>query len=98
MIDILLDEHMALMRDFYTYDLVVGESDKQQQNLLLITEPGSLKQFPNVGVGLFNFLESEDVGEMFAEIRKQFSGDGLVINSISITNKKVSINASYSNS
>lgn len=98
MIDILTDEQMDLMADFYTYDIVLGESDSQQQKILLIAEPGSLKQFPNVGVGIGNFLESEDTGEMFLEIRKQFSGDGLVMKNISINEGKISIDASYSNS
>jgi hypothetical protein len=79
-------------------DLVIGESDQQHQKLLLIAEPGSIKEFPTVGVGLANFLEGEDDGLMMQTIRNQFDADGMTINSISVDNGKIKIDANYRNS
>lgn len=76
-------------------DLLTGFSQKQQQQILLIAEPGSIKQYPNVGVGVGNFFESEKVQGLLAEIRNQFTADGITINSLAVVNGKIKIDGNY---
>lgn len=95
MIDLLVDSNNDLQ--IVNGDLLIGKSDGQHQKFLLMLEPGSVKEFPSVGVGITNFLESEDDGEMIAEIRKQFTGDGLAINKVLVENGKIAIDANYTN-
>lgn len=93
MIDILLDEDYTPL--LAAGDFVAGLSDQQHQHLLLICNKGSFKEFPTACVGLMNYLESEDPGEMIREIKKQFTGDGMTVQTAQIINGKLSIEASY---
>ena len=63
-------------------DLVIGESDDQQKEILLVSEKGSFKENPAVGVGLQDFLEA-DGADLLGEMRRQFIADGMVIDSAS---------------
>lgn len=57
-------------------DLVVGWSNDQHHEHLLIAQKGSIKQFPDTGVGIENFLNDSGIDEMLREIRFQFEKDG----------------------
>ena len=76
-------------------DLVIGYSDDQQKDILLVTDKGSFKENPQVGVGLQSFLENEDSADLLAEIRKQFTADGMVIDSLQNINGRFIDNAHY---
>ena len=76
-------------------DLVIGFSDDQQQEILLVADKGSFKENPQVGVGLQSYLESEDSADLLAEIRRQFTADGMVIDSLKDSNGQFPINAHY---
>lgn len=77
-------------------DMVIGYSDDQQKNILLVTDKGAYKEFPDVGVGLQNFLESEDNGgELMAEIRRQFVADGISIQQLSFEQGQFLFDGSY---
>lgn len=65
-------------------DIVVGYSDQQQREDLIMVEKGSIKQFPGVGVGAFKFIESEDGASLLREISLQFSADGMDVQKVSI--------------
>jgi len=76
-------------------DIAIGRSNEQHKEHLLITEPGSIKEFPTAGVGLFGFIESEDEANMIATVRRQFASDGIDIKSISYSKGKLLINGDY---
>lgn len=65
-------------------DIVVGYSDQQQREDLLIVEKGAIKQFPDAGVGAFKYLESEDGAALLREISLQFSADGMNVKKVGI--------------
>jgi hypothetical protein len=60
-------------------DLVIGFSDQQQRESLLMLDKGALKQSPGVGVGLFKYLEAEEPSSLLREINIQFSADGMEV-------------------
>jgi hypothetical protein len=63
-------------------DLLIGDSDAQQQRILLVAQKGSIKQFPDTGVGLLNYLNSSDINSMIREVRHQFEKDGIQVSAI----------------
>ena len=80
---------------FANGDLVIGESDSQHMELLLICQPGSFKEFPNTGVGAASYLEDEDPSAFLSEVRNQFTNDGITVNKIEFLNSKLRIDANY---
>ena len=94
--DILLDNGDLLIEND---DLVISVSDQQQQERLLMTEKGDVKQFPDAGVGTLKFLESEDAGSLLREIALQFSADGMNVKEVKLNdNGKILVNAPYEGS
>lgn len=92
--DIKLDENLVPL--FANGDFVIGDTDKQNQDVLLVSEKGSFKENPDVGVGLFSFLEAENPIDMMSEIRRQFTNDGMTINQLQYTSDgKLIIDAKY---
>ncbi|MGQ0739146.1 MAG: hypothetical protein ACT4OJ_08825 [Bacteroidota bacterium] len=94
MTDLLLttDGNLQITND----DLVIGESDQQQQQRLLLTEKGNVKQYPEAGVGTMKFLEAEDQGALLREISLQFSADGMNVKEVKVGDSgKILINAPY---
>jgi len=91
--DFLIDSEGDLL--IQNGDLVVGTSDDQNKDILLVTDKGSFKENPQVGVGLQNYLEAEDSGDLLAEIRKQFTADGMVIDKSQMVNGQFILNAHY---
>jgi hypothetical protein len=93
MTDILLNSDLDVA--IRNGDLVLGESTSQQQQLLLITEKGSWKENPTVGIGAASYLEDEDPAGLLREIKLQFSQDGMAVNKIAFGNSKIEIDANY---
>lgn len=92
--DILLDElsDLQVLND----DLVIGVTDQQHQEHLLLTEKGDIKQFPDAGVGTLKYLESEDPGALLREVSIQFSSDGMNVKAVKFgSTGKLLINAPY---
>jgi len=84
------------------YDLSVKDGDfetgavvRQVQNLLMATSKGDWKQHPLLGVGIYEYLKSENLNVMVAEIKRQFKSEGLQINLIEINSDKIIIDANY---
>ena len=95
--DILLNEDLDL--DIQAGDLSAGYSDLQHQELLLINNKGTIKEFPAVGIDAFGYLQDNDTAELLREVRKQFTADGMQVNSINITDAgQLNIDATYGNS
>lgn len=91
--DILLNSEFDL--SFSEGDFLVGDSDLQNKTLLLGTNKGEWKENPDVGVGLQSWLLDDGTDKMFAEIRRQFTNDGLTVKAVNISNGKLNIDADY---
>jgi hypothetical protein len=77
-------------------DLVIDVSDQQQQERLLLTEKGNVKQFIDAGVGTLKFLEAEDNGSLLREINNQFAADGMTVKQIGFNDEgNIILNAPY---
>jgi len=76
--DILLNSASDLL--IVNADLVIGESAKQQAEILFFAEKGSFKQTPDIGVGASSYLESENKTDLLREIKVQCEKDGLNVN------------------
>ena len=92
--DLILNSEGEL--DIKDGDLVVGTSDDQHKQHLLMFQKGALKENPATGVGLATYLESEDTTGLLREIRNQFEGDGMTVEKVGIdVNALLSIRAEY---
>jgi hypothetical protein len=65
-------------------DLVIGISDLQHQEDLILTEKGSVKQYPEAGVGAASYLENDEGAELLREIGLQFTADGMDVQGVSL--------------
>lgn len=90
--DFLLDETGDLQ--IANGDFVIGESTKQEIQLLLTTKKGEWKQNPLVGGNLQQFLKQRD-GQTAAlrEINIQLKNDGLTVNKVNIEADNLTIDA-----
>ncbi len=75
--DILLDGDFDLA--FVDGDFAIGESTRQHQNLILISEPGEWREFPTCGVGMQSRLLGDNPGEVLGIIKRQFEADGMKV-------------------
>ncbi|WP_160711296.1 oxidase [Chitinophaga solisilvae] len=96
MTDVLLNEMNDL--SFADGDFLIGESTRQHQQLLLVTNMGDWREYPVVGVGLFNYLKDEDPAAVMTDIKVQFETDGMKINFIRMDAAgTLNIDAAYGN-
>lgn len=69
-------------------DWVVGTSDEQHIEAILISDFGNWRQYPLLGVGVANFLlmpiDSESVNELKRKIRLQLEYDGYQVRELII--------------
>lgn len=65
-------------------DFAKGESTMQHQSLLVRLKKGELRQFPKTGVGIEDFLQDDNPGDVHVEIQKQLEADGMVIRDIQL--------------
>jgi len=63
-------------------DMVIGYSNYQHQEHLLVQQKGELKQDPDVGAGIENYLRDDEIQEMTSEVATQFTKDGMTVNRI----------------
>ncbi|MGN7820929.1 hypothetical protein ACTJJB_12410 [Chitinophaga sp. 22536] len=95
--DILFNKDIDL--DIANGDLVAGFSTLQHQEMLLINNKGSFKEFPTIGVDAFGYLQDNNIGDLLRELQMQFAGDGMQVKSVDINDKgELNIDAAYGNS
>jgi hypothetical protein len=76
--------------------LSIGSTLEQNKALLLILQPGELKERPTIGVGINDMLLGADLLAMRHKIRKNFAADGLTITELKLyQTNKISIKANY---
>lgn len=91
--DILLDESMDIQ--IASGDLVVGESTRQHQQLLMLTAPGQWKASPLVGVDVRNYMHDESPADMVRETKRQLIADGMTVDKCEISQNELIIEAAY---
>jgi len=80
--DVLLDGDFDLL--FVDGDLVIGESTRQHQQLLLLSEKGEIREFPTAGVGLLSWTLDNRPGDLNGEIKRQFEQDGMTVQQVKV--------------
>lgn len=80
-------------------DLVIGDSNMQHQEVLIISQPCSFKESPDVGIGAEDFLNGEDDTLLPVVTREQFIRDGQVVKSIGYNSQTgdLTYDANYNN-
>ena len=78
--DILLDTNGDL--SFQNGDVVIGYSDNQHQEHILIANKGEYREFPELGVGIEQILDDDDYISVLIEAKKNHEYDGMKINNI----------------
>lgn len=91
--DILLDDNYDIR--IVNGDLDIGLSDGQQAQLLLQSSPGEWTENPIHGVGIAQYLEHHDKGQLARRIQTEFTADGMRVNKININNSNIHIDAAY---
>jgi hypothetical protein len=87
--DILLSDELDV--SFTNGDFSTGESNSQNEQLLLLLQKGSIKTLPLVGVGIQDYVNDVDIDAMIREVRHQFGLDGMKVNSISWDSEKMEL-------
>jgi hypothetical protein len=78
MLDILLDINFDLRIE--GGDFKAGESARQHQQLLILTEKGELREFPTRGVGIQSWLLDDiQVGDLNSAVKREFEADGMTV-------------------
>lgn len=81
--DLLLNADNDL--DIQGGDLVVGESTRQNQGLILLSNPGEWRGAPQVGVGIQSLiLEDTPTAAIVSEIQAQLEADGMEVEHINL--------------
>jgi len=81
MTDIILNNECDIQ--FFDNDVVLGVSDNQHQELLLVCYKGEFKESPLATVGIVNYLRDNNIAEMLHEVRTRFVNDGMTISRMS---------------
>lgn len=76
-------------------DLLMGESTKQHQELLVLIAKGELREFPTRGVGIRWWLLDEQPGDLNSEIKREFERDGMRVDTMRTQNGALIIDATY---
>ena len=75
--------------------LAIGDTLAQNQALILICHQGEVKESPAVGVGIEDMLLDHDPLRWRTRIREQLEIDGQTVDEVKVTNKGITIKASY---
>jgi hypothetical protein len=82
--DILLDENGNYRVE--NGDFVVGESDDQHVELLLVSTKGSFREYPTLGTGIVNWVKKQniDLNGLEREIKVNLQADGYKAGNLNI--------------
>ena len=84
---------MALVKDilinddigFKNGDLLVGESDEQHVEHILLAKPGHFYQFPTLGVGVVNLIKSSKNPQALKQkIKVNLESDNFRVNKVEV--------------
>jgi len=81
---------------FVNGDLAIIESTKQHQVNLLLSNVGDNRQYPLMAVGVINFINDDNFGDIDPQIRKIFELDGMEVERLNVfEDGRLDIKASY---
>ena len=92
--DIILNDNLDLKTR--NGDFEVSESTLQHQKLLLLAQKGEWREYPRVGIGIQNYIEDDALGDLYQEIQKQYTRDGMQIDKLRVLQDgKIDVEAEY---
>lgn len=87
--DLLLDENFDITNS-------IGEATNQSIGILLLTNKGTVKSAPQVGVNLTNYIKSSTSNtKVEIAIKKELELDGAIVRSVSLENNDIKIDAKW---
>lgn len=93
--DFIIDDDLR----FKDGDLAIEYADQQNLEYILLTQKGSFKEYPILGVGLFNYINSPDVTSRLRlenEIDKQLVYDDFFIKTLDVNDlNNIQIDGNY---
>lgn len=93
MIDIQLDKDFNPV--LINGDFALSDATIQNQHAIVLAFQGEWKEHPEVGVGIFGALLEENASDYLQRIKRQLQYDGQTVESITIKNEAITINANY---
>ncbi|MEO0337579.1 MAG: oxidase [Bacteroidota bacterium] len=93
MIDILINDGFDL--EIENGDFLIGQSTRQHQALLLLTEKGEWREFPLRGVGAVRWINDDLSGDLNGAIKREYEADGMVVNGVKGNIENLQIEAYY---
>lgn len=95
MTDLILDDDGDIQFDD-NGELVLGDATNQNQKLILISNKGEWKEFPELGVGIEQMLSNENYNEVLIDAKKNLEYDGMEVKNIRFTEMgKLMVDAKY---
>ncbi len=77
-------------------DFVVGHSDEQHQQHILLANKGEYKAIPEIGVGIVQMLNDEQYTDILIEAKRNLEYDGMKIRNIAYKEDgKLNIDGKY---
>ena len=75
-------------------DFVLADSDQQSVQDIINAYKGNYKEFPLIGVGIDTYKNSTpDASELQSIVKKQLEADGFTVNSVTIIDKQIYVDA-----
>lgn len=81
--------------DISSGDIQYVSGTEQHKFTILLSNKGEIKQIPNVGVGIENYIFDENPSSLLREIRRQCERIGIKIEKVFIENNKIYIIGDY---
>lgn len=79
-----------------TSGLVIGDAAAQNQAMIVQAQKGEFKEYPTLGVGIWNMLGDHDIIGWKREISVQLEADGMAVDHIELhLNKPLIVDAHY---
>ena len=78
-------------------DFVVLPSDNQHIADIITSFAGSFKQFPQLGVGLLQYLKSQNGGVAGQQVIQQLQSDGYQVSSANVLNTNGNLTVNFPN-
>lgn len=78
--DLLLNNYGDL--DVSTLDIRIGISDLQHQEHIIVAQKGSLKRYPDRGVGIVDFVNDSEIDALTSDVRAEFEKDGMTVEKV----------------
>lgn len=73
----------------------ISDVARQNVDLILGMNKGELKENPLMGVGISDYLNSENFGGLRFEINRQLKADGMKVSKLELNNETLNIQADY---